>query len=155
MRRAAGRQARDIWAGLRWDPAADRGGNATLNSESVSQAPSPSPGHTMRQSFPGSLTAIKPSFPSSGFFQALGPCGNTAPDVFAVLHSFSSSLQGWEGDTWDSRAAWAMAEVRMELGRDSDGILQKFRWTCAEVQMDHSRGSKGLLKCFRWTFAEI
>lgn len=114
-----------MWAGLRWDPAADRGAHATLNSGSVSLALSPTPGHTMGQSFPGSLTAINPSFPSSGFFQALAPCGNAAPDVFAALHSFSSSLQGWEGDTWDSRAAWTMAEVH--------GTGQRFRWSFAEI----------------------
>lgn len=69
----------------------------------------------LRQSFPGSLTHIKP-FHSSGFLQAPGPCRNAAPGVFAVLHRFCSSLQGWECNTWDTGAAWTMAEARMELG---------------------------------------
>lgn len=81
------------------------------------------------QSFRGSLSDIKPSFPSSGSFQALGSCRNAHPNVFALLHIFSSSLQGWECNTWGSLDH---GRVRMELGRDLDGILQKFRWKIAE-----------------------
>lgn len=97
----------------------------------------------LRQSFPGSLPDRKPSFSSWGFSRSLREC---------CSRCFCCTPQG---NTWGAGAARTMAEVQMGLGRDLEGILQKFRWKIAEEQMESCRGSEGPWQRFRWNFPGV